>query len=117
MSQKVYRVSEGLPCLKQKNMHQTAMAQGVCIASLRVVVAAAAAAAAAVAAVIAAAAALPAAGHHEECDKGQATHSSCHSAETLVGTIASIRQSEDTHMLAVQLSQLYSLAVCSAAYH
>ncbi len=53
--------AEGLPCLKEKNTRQRAMAQGVCIASSRAVVAAAA---------VAAAAALPAAGHHEECGEG-----------------------------------------------
>ena len=42
-------VTERLPCLKQKAMHQTAMAQGVCIACLKAAVAAAAAAPAAAA--------------------------------------------------------------------
>ena len=80
-------------------MQQTAMSQGVCIASSRAV----AAAAAAVAAPAAAAAALqqPAAGHHEECGEGQATNSACHSTESLVVALASTMQSEDTHMLAV----------------
>ena len=85
-------VTEGLPCLKPKNMQQKAMAQGVCIASSRAVVAAAAAAvaapaAAAVAAPAAAALQQPAAVHHEECGEGQATNSACHSAESLVGVL------------------------------
>ena len=107
-------VTEGLLCLKQKNMRQKAMAQGVCIASSRAVDAAAAAAA-----VAAPAAAAPAAVHHEDCGKGQATNSACHSAENLVGDLASTTQSEATRMLAVcccQLSQLHSLTVCRAAY-
>ena len=58
--------------------------------------AAVAAAAAAVAAALAAAA-----GHHEECSKGQATNSACHSVASLVGALAFTRQIEDTHMLAV----------------
>lgn len=37
-------VTEGLPCLKRKIMHQTAMAQGICTASSKAIVAAAAAA-------------------------------------------------------------------------
>ena len=37
-------VTEGLPCLKQKSMHQTSMAQGVCTAISKAGVAAAAAA-------------------------------------------------------------------------
>ncbi len=98
--------TKGLPCVKQKNMRQKAMAQSVCIASSRAVVAAAgaaAAAAAAPAAALAAAAALqqPAAGHHEECRKGQATNSACRSAESLVGALVSTAQSEDRYMLAV----------------
>ncbi len=67
------------------------MAQSVCIASSRTVVAAAAAAAPAAAALQ-----QPAAGHHEECGKGQATNSACHSAESLVGALAFTTQSEDT---------------------
>jgi len=89
-------------------MQQSAMARGVCIASLRAsvaAVAAAAAAAAAVAAALAAAAlqqaAAAVAGHHEECGEGQATNSACHLVESLAGALASTRQSEDTHMLAV----------------
>jgi len=103
--------TKGLPCLKQKNMRQKAMAQSVCIASSRAVVAAVGAAAAAAAAAPAAAApaavaafaaaAAPAAGHHEECGEGQATNSACRSAESLVGTLVSTTQSKDRYMLAV----------------
>ena len=88
-------------------MHQTAMAQGVCTASLKTVAAAAAAAAA----VAAPAVQQSAAGHHEECCKGQAKDSACHSAGSLIGALASTVPSEDTHMTAVrccQLSQLHS---------
>ena len=77
-------------------MRQTAMSQGVCIASSRAIVAAAAAAAPAAAALQ-----QPAAGHHEECGESQATNSACHSTESLVVALASTMQSEDTHMLAV----------------
>ena len=109
-------VTEGLPCLKRNIMHQTAMAQGICTASSKAIVAAAAAAPAT--------AALPvqqfAAGRDEECCKGQATNSACHSAGSLVGALAYSAQSAETHMLAVrcwQLSQLHSLAVCNAVHH
>jgi len=81
-------------------MRQTAMARGVCIASSRAVAAAVAAAAALAAAALQQAAAAVA-GHHEECGKGQATNSACHSVENLAGALASTGQSEDTHMLAV----------------
>ncbi len=77
-------------------MQQTAMARGICIASLRVIAAAAVAAAAAL---TAAALQQAAAGHLEECSKGQATSAS-HSLESLAGPLLP-RQSEDTHMLAV----------------
>ena len=58
-------VTEGLPCLKQKNMHQTAMAQGVCTASSKAVVAAAAPATAALAV------RQSAAEHHENAAKAR----------------------------------------------
>ena len=80
-------------------MRQIAMAGGICIAFSRAV--AAAVSYAAVAALAAAALQQPAAGHHEECGGGQATNSACHSVETVVGPLASTKQSEDTRMLAV----------------
>jgi len=70
-------VTKGLPCLKQNTMHQTAMAQGVCIASSKAVVAAAAASPAT------AALQLSAAGHHENTAKVRPqlfANSACHSA-------------------------------------
>ena len=68
-------VTDGLPCLK--TMHQTAMAQGVCIASSNAVVVAAAASPAT------AALQLSTAGHHEDAAKGRPqffANSACHSA-------------------------------------
>ena len=65
-----------LPCLKQKAMHQTAVAQGVCIACSKAAVAAAAAAPAA--------AALAVQQSGWACCRGQATNSACHPAESLV---------------------------------
>ena len=85
--------TEGLPCLKQQNMRQTAMARGNCIPSSKTFAAAVAAAAPSALAV--------AAGHHEECSKGQVTNSVCHLVESLVGSLAFTKQSEDTHMLVV----------------
>ncbi len=65
-------------------MQQTAVAQGVCIASSRVVAAVVAAADTAATAAQGAAAA----GHREQCGKGQATNSACHSVESLAGALA-----------------------------
>ena len=92
-------VTDRLPCLKQKTMHQTAMAQGVCIASSKAVDAAAAAASPATAALQ-----LSAAGHHEDAAKVRPqlfANSACHSAESLVEALASTAQSKDTHMIVV----------------
>ena len=79
-------------------MHQTAMAQGICIASSKAVVAAAAASPAT------AALQLSAAGHHEDAAKVRPqlfANSACHSAESLVGALASTALSENTHMIVV----------------
>ncbi len=80
-------------------MHQTAMAQRICLASSKAVGAAAAAASSATAALQ-----LSAAGHHEDVAKVRPqlfANPACHSAESLVGGLASTAQSEDTRMIAV----------------
>ncbi len=85
--------TESPPCLKQGNMRQKAMARGNCIPSSNTFAAAVAAAAPS--------ALVVAAGHCEECSKGQAPNSVCNLVESLVGSLAFTKQSEDTHMLAV----------------
>lgn len=87
-------------------MRQTAMSQGVCIASSRAIVAAAAAAAALQ---------QPAAGHHEEYSEGQATNSACHSTESLVVALASTTQSDHTCSLCDAVNCHNSIAWLSAA--